>query len=124
MQLLFVENHSDRQDAALSAHGGTRLRDHILFREIVSAAHDLLEPFAAGHDLDHQAAALRMALMLVDDVAFLQWHVTPQAPGARQGSRTCRPRAQFEPHVSRRSMRAAVASPRRSFTCCKSTNPT
>jgi hypothetical protein len=37
-------------------------------------ADDFLEPFAAAHDFEDEAAGLRMPFAFVDEIAFLEAH--------------------------------------------------
>jgi hypothetical protein len=41
------------------------------------AADKLLKTLAASHNFDHQSTTVGMALLLIDDVTFFEWHGTP-----------------------------------------------
>ena len=79
MQLFFIQHHGGRQVPLFPSTHNRNIRDQILFRQIMPATDDLFKSLAAAHDFDDQSTGMLIPLELVEDIAFLQRHISPMS---------------------------------------------
>lgn len=77
VQLLFIKHDSGRQVPLFPTTHNRNIGDQILFRQIMTATDDLFKSLAAAHDFDDQSTGMLMPFELVQDIAFLECHISP-----------------------------------------------
>ena len=77
VQLLFIQHDSGRQVPLFPSTHNRNIGDQILLRQIMTATDDLFKSLAAAHDFDDQSTGMLIPFELVEDIAFLQSHISP-----------------------------------------------